>query len=323
VETPEIQIPVHDTIYLRLSVCRVCSSKGAALGVSVVIPAYNAEPYLEECLRSVLTQTHPVEEVLVIDDGSTDRTQIIAESFGSPVRLLQQQQGGPARARNYGVREARGEWIAFLDADDLFLPHKVEKQLRALAADPEAVLCYTGLVALKLDGSRVEVPPPALPQVDAMLSLTNVGIPPSAVMLRRDTLLQVGGFNEIQRGCEDWELWFRLRKLGSFCIVPDAETVYRESLGGLSSNAEKMYQDFLRMLDRVLLEDMHGWKRRVWRRRIMSYQQYKAAMTARHAGQPTVERKFLAASLQTWPSPLWHPERFAASLVHLRRSLSN
>jgi len=293
------------------------------LGVSVVIPAYNAEPYLEDCLRSVLSQTHPVEEVLVVDDGSTDGTKRIVESFGSPVRLLEQKQGGPARARNLAVSQARGEWIAFLDADDMWVPEKVQKQLDALAANPDAVFCYTGLLALKLDGSRVPVPPPALAHVDAMLSLTNVGIPPSAVMLRRETLLQVGGFNEIQRGCEDWDLWFRLRKLGTFCEVPEALTVYRESLGGLSSNAEHMYQDFLRMLDRVLLADKHGWKRSLWRRRIMSYQQYKAAMTARHAGQTAVERKFLAASLQTWPSPLWHPERFAASLVHLRRSLSS
>lgn len=289
--------------------------------VSVVIPAYNAEPYLEECVRSVLAQTHPVEEILIVDDGSTDRTQILAESFGAPVRLLQQKQGGPARARNLGVSQASGEWIAFLDADDLWLPEKVEKQLEAFQKAPDAVLCYTGLLALKLDGSTVPVAPPALSYVDAMLSLTNVGIPPSAVMLRRDTLLQAGGFSEVQRGCEDWELWFRLRKLGRFCIVPDPITVYRESLGGLSSNAEHMYQDFLRMLDRVLLADLHGWKRQMWRRRIMSYQQYKAAMTARHAGQPAVERRFLAASLQTWPSPLWHPRRFAASLVHLQRSL--
>lgn len=290
--------------------------------VSVVIPAYNAEPYLDECLRSVLTQTHPVIEVIVVDDGSTDRTRSIAESFGAPVRLLQQKQGGPARARNYGVREARGEWIAFLDADDLWKPEKIEKQLSALAAAPDAILCYTALLALKLDGSKVPVPTPLLSYVDAMLSLTNVGIPPSAVMLRRETLLQVGGFNEVQRGCEDWEMWFRLRKLGRFCVVPEPETIYRESLGGLSSNAQRMYDDFLRMLDRVLLADKHGMDRRLWRRRIMSYQQYKAAMTARHAGQPDVERKFLAASLQTWPSPLWHPERFKASLVHLRRSLT-
>ena len=297
-------------------------TKGASLRVSVVIPAYNAEAYLEECVRSVLTQTHAVTEVLIVDDGSTDGTKILAESFGAPVRLLQQKQGGPARARNLGVNEAVGEWIAFLDADDFWLPDKVEKQLLALAADPEAILCYTGLLALKLDGSRIVVPPPALSQVDSMLSLTNVGIPPSAVMLRRSTLLCVGGFSEVQRGCEDWDLWFRLRRLGRFCVVPEAVTVYRESLGGLSSNAEHMHLDFLRMLDRVLLADLHGWKRWLWRRRILSYQQYKAAMTARHAGQPDVERKFLAASLLTWPSPLWHSERFAASLVHLRRSFS-
>ena len=218
------------------------------------------------------------------------------------------------------MKEATGEWIAFLDADDLWLPNKIEKQLKTFADSPDSVLCYTGLLALKLDGTSVPVAPPTPAYVDSMIMLTNPGIPPSAVMLRRETLLQVGGFSEVQRGCEDWELWFRLHTLGRFVVVDDAETVYREGLGGLSSNAVHMYQDFLGMLDRVLLQDKQGLERRLWRRRILSYQQYKAAMTARHAGQPEVERNFLLASLTTWPSPLWHAERMAAAVVTLRRS---
>lgn len=291
------------------------------LRVSVVIPAYNAAAYLQECVQSALQQTSPVLEVLIVDDGSNDATLDIARSFGARVRVLQQAQGGPARARNLGTTQAAGEWIAFLDADDFWLPEKMEHQATAMAADPGAILCYTGLLALKLDGERVAVPPPSTAYVDRMIRITNPGIPPSAVLVRRDTLLQVGGFSEVQRGCEDWDLWFRLRKQGRFLSVASPDTVYRESLGGLSSNPEHMYQDFLRMLDRLLLDDLSGYQRQLWRRRILSYQQYKAAMTARHAGKLHLERRFLRQSLVTWPSPLWHAERFAAAAVTARNLL--
>lgn len=290
------------------------------LHVSVVIPAYNAAAYLKECLQSALEQTSPVMEVLVVDDGSTDATIDIARSFGERVRVLQQAQGGPAKARNLATQHAAGDWIAFLDADDFWQPEKIARQAEAIAADSAAVLCYTGLLALKLDGELVAVPPPSTAYVDRMIRITNPGIPPSAVLVRRDTLLQVGGFSEVQRGCEDWDLWFRLRKQGHFVAVPSPDTVYRESLGGLSSNPEHMYQDFLRMLDRLLLQEFTGLERTLWRRRILSYQQYKAAMTARHAGKPEVERRFLRQSLFTWPSPLWHAERFAAAAVSLRNA---
>ena len=286
--------------------------------ISVVIPAFNADRYLQECVHSVLAQTTPAIEVLIVDDGSTDGTLDMAHAFGGCVRVLHQQQGGPARARNLGAAEAIGDWIAFLDADDFWQPDKLTHQVEALLSDPSAVLCYTGLLALKLDGALVPVAPPTLAYVDSMLRLTNPGIPPSAVMIRKDTLLQAGGFSEIQRGCEDWDLWFRLRTLRHFAIVETPDTVYRESLGGLSSNPEHMYQDFLRMLDRLLLDDFTGLSRKLWRRRILSYQQYKAAMTARHAGKPDVERRFLLQSLMTWPSPLWRPERFRATAVMAR-----
>lgn len=291
--------------------------------ISVVIPAFNAERYLDECIRSVLAQTLPVVEVLIVDDGSTDGTLAMARGFGENVRVLHQQQGGPARARNLGASEAQGDWIAFLDADDFWQPEKLSRQRAQLLRDPSAVLCYTGLLALKLDGSLVPVAPPTLAEVDRMLRMTNPGIPPSAVMIRRDTLLDAGGFNEVQRGCEDWDLWFRLRKFGHFAIVETPDTVYRESLGGLSSNPVHMYQDFLRMFDRVLLQDLHGISRTLWRRRILSYQQYKAAMTARHVDQNEVEKQFLRRSLMTWPSPFWHPERFKATAVMIRRLLKH
>ena len=109
--------------------------------VSVIIPCYNGAAFLPETLQSVLDQTHPPLEVLVIDDGSTDRSVEIAASFGPPVRSISQKNQGESVARNRGLTEARGEWVAFLDADDLWQPSKLERQLAAARPRHVAVHC--------------------------------------------------------------------------------------------------------------------------------------------------------------------------------------
>jgi len=111
--------------------------------VSVVIPCYNAAPFLRETLESVLAQTHPPLEVVVVDDGSTDDSSRIAESFGPPVRVIRQQNQGESVARNRGIAAARGEWVALLDADDVWEPRKLEMQITALSDAHNVVCCYT------------------------------------------------------------------------------------------------------------------------------------------------------------------------------------
>ena len=101
-------------------------------GISVIIPAYNREKLLPQTLESLLRQTLPAEEIIVVDDGSTDRTAAVAESFGEPVRVIHQENSGPAAARNRGFLESLGEFIHFFDSDDLALPNKHEVQMKAL-----------------------------------------------------------------------------------------------------------------------------------------------------------------------------------------------
>lgn len=113
-----------------------------AAGVSVVIPAHNAERYLGEAIESALAQTAPPLEVVVVDDGSQDGTAEVARGFGSIVRCHSQPQGGIGAARNRGVEMARGEYIAFLDADDLWLPRKLELQLAAFASDEQPEIVF-------------------------------------------------------------------------------------------------------------------------------------------------------------------------------------
>src|SRR5579864_8774897 len=113
--------------------------------VTVIIPAYNGERFIRRAIDSVLQQTYPVTQIIVIDDGSTDATRAIVSEYTDRVTLIEQRNGGPAKARNAGLSAATGEFIAFLDADDWWEPVKIETQLSVLKVHPEAIGNYTGL----------------------------------------------------------------------------------------------------------------------------------------------------------------------------------
>jgi glycosyltransferase involved in cell wall biosynthesis len=164
-------------------------SAGAATTVSVVIPAFNAERYLGDAIESVLSQTCPATELLVVDDGSTDGTAAVAGGFGSPVRCVSQAHGGIGGAVNRGVELARGELLASLDADDVWLPDKLSLQLEALTRRPELDLVF---------GLMEEFHSPDLtPAQRARLELRSEprpGICRGAMLIRRESFARVGMF---------------------------------------------------------------------------------------------------------------------------------
>ncbi len=124
--------------------------------VSVVIPCYNAAPFIGETIQSVLRQTRAVDEVIVVDDGSTDDSARVAESFGRPVRVIRQANRGECGARNRGIGEAKGDIIAFLDADDLWHPEKIARQLAYLDQHPEVGAVMTSVASFKGDIEQQE-----------------------------------------------------------------------------------------------------------------------------------------------------------------------
>jgi hypothetical protein len=126
-------------------------------------------------------------------------------------------------------------------------------------------------------------------------------------------------FREDLRACEDWDLWFRFLRQHRFAVVDAPVTWYRKSNTGLSSDAQFMFDCFVAILDEPLLAGMTGWKRALWRQRLLSYQAYKAVLTARARGDHRLERRFMWRSLRAWPSPFWAPERFKAFAVTLLR----
>ncbi|HYE89232.1 MAG TPA: glycosyltransferase [Vicinamibacterales bacterium] len=220
--------------------------------VSVIIPAYNAEAYIADTVRSVLAQTYPDFEVIVVDDGSTDGTVKALEPFGNQVRVHHQANSGVAMARNTGVGLASGTWIAFLDADDLWLPHKLERQLALSTAS----ITYTDRFNIGARGELPEVQSEVTPMCggDLFVPLMREGnfITNTSVVIRRVLFEQMGGFYTGLNGTEDWDLWIRIAERHEIGFVPEPLVRYRFHAGGISRNFVKMGRERLQVITRAL-----------------------------------------------------------------------
>ena len=188
--------------------------------VSVVMPAYNVELYVEEAVRSILNQTFCDFEFIIVDDGSTDRTPEILRTFTDPrIRLLfNEKNEGNYPARNRGCRLARGKYIAVMDADDVALPERLEKQVRFMEEYPEVLACGT---AYRLMGeNRSIVEPTEWVEIRYILMSTFCMSHPT-ILFRADTMRQVGFYRTDSRYAEDYDLALRLARLGKIVNFPD------------------------------------------------------------------------------------------------------
>jgi len=179
--------------------------------VSVILPTYNRVRFLQEAIDSVLAQDYAPIELLVVDDGSTDGTAQLLESYGDRVMVLHQANAGVSAARNQGIRRASGQFIALLDSDDYWLPAKLTAQVDFFNTHPGAVLCQTEEIWIR-NGVRVN-PKARHRKMSGMIfeqSLPLCLISPSATMLRRSLLDEVGLFDESLPACEDYDLWLRI-----------------------------------------------------------------------------------------------------------------
>lgn len=223
--------------------------------VSVVIPAYDAQPFIAAAVASACAQTHRALEVLVVDDGSRDRTAAIVEALAARdprVRLLRRPHRGVAAARNRAIEEARGEYIAPLDADDIWLPAKIERQLRALERAPAGTgLVYGWSADLDADGRLTggycahELPP----HVPAALLFRNFIGCSSVPLIRRICFERAGAYQPAYaargaQGCEDLDLYRRIARYYEFALVREFLVGYRQTPGRMSSNALAMARSF-------------------------------------------------------------------------------
>lgn len=197
--------------------------------ISVVIPTYNRGSRVAATIDSVLAQTLPPLEILVVDDGSTDGTPDWIEAhYGDKVRMIRQRNGGVARARNRGLEEAHGEFIAFLDHDDLWLPDKLKAQLKAFQTEPDVGVVYCDWeqvdeenqpLASGDDRLMAVKEASASGEIYRSLFESNFIISMSVPLIRRATLEKVGGFDPRMVPSDDWDLWLRLALQTRFVFV--------------------------------------------------------------------------------------------------------
>jgi glycosyltransferase involved in cell wall biosynthesis len=238
--------------------------------VTIAIPAYNAELWLRDTLNSALAQSFPAHEIIVVDDGSQDRTGEVARSFGDKVRCIRQANQGVSAARNTAIREATGDWIAFLDSDDLIVSEKLERQVALIEANPGLVVVYSAFSYLYPDGTTQQMP--AFPAADLWPALRyRTPILPSTSLIRRSAFEEVGGFRTDYHYGEDWELWFRLVRrytAKAFQDIPERLTLYRCWENNATKNFMRTATAALRLLDTVLLDDLKGIEKKLWKRKI-------------------------------------------------------
>lgn len=207
--------------------------------ISVIMPCFNAAPYVEEAVRSVLDQTYPGVELIVVDDGSTDKSpEIVARLSGEYAgRLTQvaQDNAGPYAARNHGLRLAKGEFVAFLDADDWWSRDCLEKLLAAVHEDPACALAYCGWQNVGREGGAGApyVPPDyELEDKAARFLRAAAPWPIHAALVRRSVMDEVGGFDLDLPTCMDYDLWLRIAVARPIRLVPEVLAFYRHHQSG-------------------------------------------------------------------------------------------
>lgn len=202
--------------------------------VSVVVPAYNALAFLPQALESALAQTFTDFEIFVVDDGSSDQTRLWLSELADPrVRHLSQANSGQSGARNTGIVNTTGEYVAFLDADDLWAPDKLAKQITYLDANPDVGLVHTSIELIRHDGKRLDKSIIAHGQGDLWRELIAYNpyfliLCGSTPMIRRVCFETVGMFDLALRTHEDWEMWTRIARHYPFATLHEPLVLYRQ-----------------------------------------------------------------------------------------------
>jgi len=190
--------------------------------VSVIIPCYNYANLVGRAIQSVLDQTYRDFEVIVVDDGSTDNTPEVVGRFGERIRYIRQANQGPNAARNTGIRATDGEFVALLDADDEWLPHKLERQIEVMDAKPNVGLMYANIYLIEgQSGAIIGTYPPRFFHEGYVLPhlFLHQFVPSPTPLIRRKVFERVGYFDPKTIGSDDWEMWLRIAAQFNFAYV--------------------------------------------------------------------------------------------------------
>ncbi len=209
------------------------------LAISVVIPSYNRQDCLHRALKSVYAQTYPAKEVIVIDDGSTDGTAAMVAQCFPEVRYLFQFNQGVSSARNQGISMASGDWIAFLDSDDEWLPEKLAVQAEVLSTHTGSKICHTEEIWVR-NGQRVNQMRKHRKYGGWIFRhcLPLCAMSPSSILIHNSVFAEVGAFDETLPACEDYDLWLRIAALYPVVFVEQAQII---KYGGHDDQLSRKY----------------------------------------------------------------------------------
>lgn len=231
--------------------------------ISIIMPAYNAEKTIRETIDSALQQAFTDFELIVVNDGSTDGTLEILNTIQDPrVKVISQPNRGSYPVRNAGIQHAQGEFIAFLDADDLWTPDKLAAQFEALNSHPNAAVAYSWTQFIDVFGHFLDHRNEPTFNGDVLKALlqSNFMTCGSNPLVRREALDTVGHFDERFHTAGDWELWIRLAKRYHFVAVPKAQVHYRRTTQAWSANLLRQEKASLEVIEKSFADLPPAWQ---------------------------------------------------------------
>ena len=233
------------------------------LNISAIIPTYNNAAFIKDAVLSIQQQSVPVTEIIIVDDGSTDNTAQVIQSLKGNIHYIRQQNQGPSAARNTGIKAAKGDLIAFLDADDQWTTDKLQKQLKALQNSPELKLIAGDMSEIDLSNQVLVasvlnkhhflekfVTLNGKPIANAFSELLRKNfIPTGTVLIKKDALLEAGLFNENIRYGEDLELWAKIASKHPITCLPDILMLRRQHSSNSTQSTEPMLIDLVKVME--------------------------------------------------------------------------
>jgi glycosyltransferase involved in cell wall biosynthesis len=211
--------------------------------VSVVIPTYNRAQYIAETIESVLAQTYPNLEIIVIDDGSTDNTEEVVSKFIPKIQYIKQKNSERGASRNHGLRLAKGEYISFLDSDDLWLPDKINEELNFFLKNLSVGVVYSDAIQIAAEGNPLKfLKRKTFSGKVTEKLLENNFVSMGAHLIRTDAIRKIDGFREERElsGSEDWEMWIRLSTITDFAHLHKTTSKIRTHPANTMNNADGM-----------------------------------------------------------------------------------
>jgi glycosyltransferase involved in cell wall biosynthesis len=276
--------------------------------ISVIIPAYNSENTISYTINSVLNQTFSELELIVINDGSQDSTLDIVKQFKDPrIKVFSYANAGGNVSRNRGLNLAVGEFVSFLDADDLWTSDKLESQLKALEENLTAKVAYSWTDYIDangeyiLSGKRINLNG----NVYEGLLVSNFLENGSNPLICRKALITLGGFDESLAAAQDWDMWLRLASKFDFICVPSVQILYRISANSVSSNLVRQEKACLQVLEKAYKERPLALKK-TWNISIANLYKY---LTCKALQKPLNRQKGLTASRFLWNYFIHDPSR--------------